>query len=253
MGKIAQGVRRCRRLISIDGDEGFRVLDRAPWLGGAPRGPLRKLNPAALGCPVSPTKIIGVGRNDPGHARELGHASPLEPILFLKPPSALVGPGDEIVLPRESCQVEHEAELGVVIGRRARNVPVAAALEYVLGYTCVGDITARDLQRRDVQCTRGKGFDTFCPVGPSIVAGLDPDALDIRCRVNGELRQRGFTSDYAFSVATIVSFASTVMTLEPGDLIATGTPAGVGPLAAGDRLELEVSGVGVLAVSVASS
>jgi 2-keto-4-pentenoate hydratase/2-oxohepta-3-ene-1,7-dioic acid hydratase in catechol pathway len=235
----------------IEGERAF-VLDAPPWAGGADTGRVLHLAAARLLCPVTPSKIVAVGLNHRTHARELGRPIPAVPVLFLKPPSALLGPGGTIRLPSASQQVEHEAELGVVIGRRARNVPVGEALSCVLGYTCLGDISARDLQRQDVQCTRAKGFDTFCPVGPTIAAGLDPEALNVRCRVNGHLRQDGHTSDHVFSVAALLAFASEVMTLEPGDVLAAGTPAGVGPLVAGDRLEIEVTGVGVLCLDVAA-
>lgn len=201
-------------------------------------------------CPVEPTKIIGIGRNYGAHAKELGNEIPDEPLLFLKPPSALLDPFGTILLPPQSTRVEHEAELGVVIGKRAAGISEAEALDYVFGYTCVADITARDLQRKDKVFARAKGFDTFCPVGPAIVTGLDPRALDVVCRVNGETKQRGNTRDMIFPVAKIVSYLSHVMTLEPGDLIATGTPEGVGPLSNGDKLEIEIPEIGILEVNV---
>src|SRR5829696_10322670 len=197
--------------------------------------------------PVVPSKIVCVGRNYREHAAELGNKMPDEPLLFLKPPSAVISSGDEIVLPAASQQVEHEGELGVVIGRVARNIPrYEDPLSYVLGFTCVNDVTARDLQRRDVQFTRGKSFDTFCPVGPYLVTGLDPSDLLLETRVNGEVRQSGRTSAMAFPVPHLIRYISHAMTLEPGDLIATGTPAGVGPLRDGDTVEVEVEGVGIL-------
>lgn len=227
------------------------LLDRAPWDGGRPIGREVTVASARLVCPVAPSKIVCIGRNYGAHAKELGSEVPKEPLLFLKPPSSLLDPGGTIELPVESERVEHEAELGVVIGRRARFVAEEDALAHVFGYTCVGDITARDLQRKDAQWTRAKGFDTFCPVGPEIVTDLDPAALDVRCRVNGQLRQSGNTRDMIFPIAALIAYVSRVMTLEPGDLIATGTPEGVGPLAAGDRLEIEIPPVGVLSASVA--
>ncbi len=231
-------------------DDTAHLLDQAPWLGGKRTGLRVSVGDARLLCPVQPTKIIGIGRNYRAHARELGNEVPDEPLLFLKPPSSLLDPFGTVLLPPQSERVEHEAELGVVIGKRARNVTGADALSYVFGYTCVADITARDLQRKDKVFARAKGFDTFCPVGPEIVAGIDPSALDVVCRVNGETKQKGNTRDMIFSVATIVSYLSQIMTLEPGDLIATGTPEGVGPLSPGDELEIEVSGIGILAVNV---
>lgn len=194
-----------------------------------------------------PSKIVCVGRNYLEHARELGNEMPERPLLFLKPPSSLIGEGEAIRLPPESQRVEHEAEIGVVIGRRASGVSAAEALEYVAGYLPLNDVTARDIQRADVQFTRGKGYDTFCPVGTMKPAdGVDPASLEIVCRVNGEVRQRGRASDMAFSIPTLIEFISGVMTLEPGDLIATGTPAGVGPLRPGDVVEVEIPGIGTL-------
>ncbi len=234
-----------------------RRLDRAPWLGARETGEIRARGELSTLCPVSPSKIVCVGWNYADHAREQGRRAPDEPIFFLKPPSALIGPGDAVVLPPESTRVEHEAELGVVIGSRARRVSPERALDYVLGYTCVADVTARDLQRRDGEATRGKGFDTFCPVGPEIASGVDPAKLRVSCRVGGVLRQDAPTSDMFFDVAALVARASRIMTLEPGDLIATGTPGGVGPLVDGDELEVALTGltpneagVGVLRVRV---
>jgi 2-keto-4-pentenoate hydratase/2-oxohepta-3-ene-1,7-dioic acid hydratase in catechol pathway len=259
-------VARYGRFRSLDGHRFFgvveaeqvRVLDQAPWLGGRGTGERRGAAELYALCPVGPSKIVCVGWNYLDHAREQAKRAPDEPIFFLKPPSALVGPGDAVILPPESTRVEHEAELGVVIGSRARRVPPDRALEHVFGYTCVGDITARDLQRRDGEATRGKGFDTFCPVGPEIVSGIDPSKLRVTCRVGNVVRQDAFSADMVFDVPTLVAHASRVMTLEPGDLIATGTPAGVGPLVDGDELEIAVTsvtktqiGVGVLRVRVA--
>lgn len=205
------------------------------------------LSDVRLLAPVAPSKIVCVGRNYREHAAELGNAMPEEPLLFMKPPSALAASGDFIELPPSSQRVEHEGELAVVIGRRARRLGEADdALSYVLGYTCLNDVTARDLQRKDVQFTRAKSFDTFCPVGPHVATGLDPLDLKVETRVNGETRQSGRTAQMAFPVAHLVRYISHCMTLEPGDLIATGTPAGVGPLTDGDAVEVEVEGVGVL-------
>jgi 2-keto-4-pentenoate hydratase/2-oxohepta-3-ene-1,7-dioic acid hydratase in catechol pathway len=193
---------------------------------------------------------VCVGRNYAAHAREMDAQPPQEPLLFLKPPSALLGPGGAIVLPDVSERVEQEAELGVVIGKRAKSVPREDAMAYIFGYTCVGDITARDLQKKDGQWTRAKGFDTFCPVGPWIETELALGDTRVICRVNGEVRQQAPITDMIFDVPTLVSYVSRVMTLEPGDLIVTGTPEGVGPLASGDRLEIEIVGIGVLGVRV---
>ncbi len=196
-----------------------------------------------------PGKIVCVGRNYAEHARELGNEVPREPLLFLKPPSAVIGDGEAIVLPPMSRRVEHEAEIGVVIGTRLKDADEAAARAAVAGITCVNDVTARDLQKADGQWTRAKGFDTFCPVGPRVVpAGLafNFSALEVVCRVNGVERQRGRAAEMIFQIPALLAYISRVMTLEPGDLVATGTPAGVGPLVAGDVVEVEVSGAGAL-------
>lgn len=198
-------------------------------------------------APVAPSKVVCVGRNYREHAAEMGNKMPDEPLLFLKAPSSVIASGDCIELPPESKQVEHEGELGVVIGRRARKIADSEdPLSYVLGYTCVNDVTARDLQRKDVQFTRGKSFDTFCPVGPFIVDGLDPLDLVVTTRVNGTVKQSGRTADMAFSVPFLISYIANIMTLFPGDLIATGTPAGVSPMKDGDAVEVEIEGIGVL-------
>ena len=198
-------------------------------------------------APVSPSKIVCVGRNYKEHAAELGNKMPDEPLLFLKAPSAILAHGDPIIRPPQSQQVEHEGELGVVIGRRARKLGEDEdPFSYVLGYTCVNDVTARDLQRKDVQFTRAKSFDTFCPVGPFIVAGLDPLNLTVSTRVNGSVKQSGRTSDMAFSVPFLIRYIADIMTLYPGDLIATGTPAGVSPMKDGDVVEVEIEGIGIL-------
>jgi 2-keto-4-pentenoate hydratase/2-oxohepta-3-ene-1,7-dioic acid hydratase in catechol pathway len=174
-----------------------------------------------------------------------------EPLLFLKPPSSLVGPGDRVELPPQSQQVEHEGELGVVIGRTARKLTETDnPLSYVFGYTCINDVTARDLQRKDVQFTRGKGFDTFCPVGPWIVTDLDPTDVTVTTRLNGEVKQNGNTRDMAFPVSFLITYISSIMTLYPGDLIATGTPAGVSRMKHDDTVEIEVGGIGILRNSI---
>src|SRR5437764_1328791 len=197
--------------------------------------------------PVTPSKIVCVGRNYKEHAAELGNALPAEPLLFLKAPSAIIGSGEAIVLPPASVQVEHEGEVGVVIGRIAARLSESAdPLHYVLGYTCVNDVTARDLQRKDVQFTRAKSFDTFCPVGPVIATDLDPTDVLVTTRVNEETKQQARTSSMAFSIPNLLRYISRAMTLYPGDLIATGTPAGVSRLKHGDMVEVEVEGIGVL-------
>jgi 2-keto-4-pentenoate hydratase/2-oxohepta-3-ene-1,7-dioic acid hydratase in catechol pathway len=198
--------------------------------------------------PCCPSKIVCVGRNYPEHAKELGNEPPKEPLIFLKPPSSLIAFGDNIVYPSISERVDFEGELGVVIGKRARNVSAADADEYVLGYTCVNDVTARDLQRKDGQWTRGKGFDTFCAVGPCLVTKdeVDFDILRVRTLVDGVVKQDASVLEMMFGVGAIIQFVSAFMTLEPGDLIATGTPSGVGPLQPGSTVRIEINSIGVL-------
>jgi 2-keto-4-pentenoate hydratase/2-oxohepta-3-ene-1,7-dioic acid hydratase in catechol pathway len=233
----------------IDGDA-IRPLKLDETFANFPNlntdGPI-PLASAQLLAPVAPSKIVCVGRNYQDHAAELGNPMPPEPLLFLKPPSAIIGDGETIVLPPESSRVEHEGELGVVISRAARHIrDDEDALGYVLGYTCVNDVTARDLQRKDVQFTRAKSFDTFCPVGPFIETDVDPGDLQVTTRVNGEVRQQGRTSAMAFPVAHLIRYISRIMTLNPGDLISTGTPSGVSALHDGDVVEVQVEGVGLL-------
>ena len=203
---------------------------------------------ARLLPPCSPTKIVCVGRNYADHAKELGNAVPTEPLIFLKPPSSLVANGDAIIYPGQSENVHFEGELGVVISKRARNVRREDAFGYIAGYTCLNDVTARDIQRKDVQFTRGKGFDTFCAVGPSLVSPdeVDITALRVITRLDGEVKQDGPVTDMIFPVDVIIAFVSACMTLEPGDLIATGTPPGVGPMRPGQTVEVEIPGIGLL-------
>jgi len=210
------------------------------------------LSDVELLAPVVPSKIVCVGRNYREHAAELGNKMPDEPLLFLKAPSSLIAAGHKIELPRASQQVEHEGELGVVIGRVARKIAADEdPLSYVFGYTCVNDVTARDLQRKDVQFTRGKSFDTFCPAGPWIETELEPANLTVETRLNGEVKQKGNTADMAFSVSFLIRYISEIMTLYPGDLIATGRPAGVSRMKSGDKVEVEVTGIGVLVNEIA--
>lgn len=203
--------------------------------------------------PVCPSKIIGIGRNYAAHAKELGNEMPAEPIIFFKPPTSLIGTGDTIVLPGVSQRVEFEAEIGVVIGARLRQVGPEAAERGIAGYLPVNDVTCRDLQKTDGQWGRAKGFDTFCPVGPRVGNGLDWRKLEIVCRVNGKERQRARATEMHFPIPELVSFLSGIMTLEPGDLIATGTPAGTAPLSHGDVVEVEIPGVGVVSNPVRRS
>jgi 2-keto-4-pentenoate hydratase/2-oxohepta-3-ene-1,7-dioic acid hydratase in catechol pathway len=195
---------------------------------------------------LRPSKIIGIGRNYVEHARELGNELPKVPMVFFKPPSSLIGTGEPIVLPGICQRVEYEAEIGVVIARRLRKVDAAAAERAIAGFVCVNDVTCRDLQKADGQWGRAKGFDTFCPAGPRVAAGLDWRSLELSCRVNGVERQRAKATDMHVSIPELVSFLSGFMTLEPGDLIATGTPAGTAALQNGDTVEVEISGVGIL-------
>ncbi len=204
-------------------------------------------------APLQPGKIICVGRNYAAHAEEHGAEVPKIPLLFFKPPSAVIGPGQPIILPAQSQQVEHEAELAVVIGRRGRFISTEDAVDHIFGYTIANDVTARDLQRSDSLWTRAKGFDTFCPLGPWIETDFDPADALITCRVNGEMRQMASTRDMVFTVRQLIAYTSSIMTLEPGDLLLTGTPAGVGPLLPGDEVEVQIEGIGVLTNPVHSS
>ncbi len=227
--------------------EGIRLHLGSPFVAWEPTETVVGWEEVRLLSPVIPTKVIAVGRNYEDHAAELKNPIPEEPALFLKPPTSVIGPLQPIRLPAASKNVHHEAELAVVIGKVAREVKMEDAAGYVLGYTAANDVTARDLQKSDVQWTRGKGFDTFCPLGPAIDTDLDPlEGLQVTCRVNGELRQSGSTSDMIFGVAELLSYITAVMTLLPGDVILTGTPAGVGPIVDGDRVEVEIEGIGVL-------
>jgi len=227
--------------------EHLREISGPPWGHWSQLSRTWRAADVRFVAPVQPGKIVCVGRNYAAHAAELGNEVPKEPLIFLKPPSSVIGPGEAIVLPAQSQKVEHEGELGLVVGRRCSHLKDSDdALSYLLGYTCVNDVTARDLQKADVQFTRAKGFDTFCPVGPHIETQLDPADVLVETHVNGARRQSGRTSLMIYPVAFLVRWISNVMTLLPGDLIATGTPAGVGPLVAEDAVEISVSGVGVL-------
>jgi 2-keto-4-pentenoate hydratase/2-oxohepta-3-ene-1,7-dioic acid hydratase in catechol pathway len=243
-------------------DGAARVLSAAPWLGGEPTGEtIEGVDAHGISgstrrlAPVEPSKILCVGRNYRAHAKELGNEVPAAPLLFFKPPSALVGPDDSIELPPASIseRVEHEAEIAIVVGERLRRASPESAARAVFGVTLALDVTARDLQKKDGQWTRAKGMDTFCPAGPVVVTGIDAMRLSFECAVGGAMRQRGETRDMIFGVATVLSYASQVMTLEPGDLLLTGTPEGVGPLSAGDIVEVRCSDVGSLRLPVVSS
>lgn len=228
-------------------DEHVQEISAAPWLNWSDTGLSHPLASLRLLAPVEPKKIVCVGRNYSAHAAELGNDVPKEPMIFLKPSTSVVGPGEGIVIPQYSQRVEHEGELGLVIKKKCAHLrDEDDALSYVLGYTCVNDVTARDLQKADVQFTRAKGFDTFCPVGPHIETELRPDDLLVEALVNGKVRQSGKTALMVFPPAFLIRWISRMMTLEPGDLIATGTPAGVGPLVAGDTADVRIEGIGLL-------
>lgn len=237
---------------------GWVFQDKVGPIDGEPFGEYRRLEAGMpiervrLLAPVMPGKIIAVGRNYAEHAKERGVDVPEIPLTFLKPPTSAIGPGETILLPPQSQRVDHEAELAVVIGKPGRWIQPEDAMGHILGYTIANDVTARDLQQKDGQWTRGKGFDTFCPLGPWIETDLDPTDLQITCRVNGELRQMGSTREMVFSIQQLIAFISSVMTLLPGDVILTGTPSGISPLAAGDTVEVEIEGIGTLSNPVAA-
>ncbi|MFF7292322.1 fumarylacetoacetate hydrolase family protein [Microbacterium sp. NPDC008134] len=239
-------------LFGIVDEKDLVVLSGDPLFAGyEPTGDRVPIADAVILAPVIPrSKIVCVGKNYHDHAAEMGGEAPAEPLLFLKPNTAVIGPGDTIVRPAISQQTEYEGELAVVIGKVAKNVAAQDALDYVLGYTIANDVTARDLQRADGQWTRAKGFDTFCPLGPTINTDFDPSAATIETRVNGEVRQKAPLTDMIHSVEEIIAYASAVFTLLPGDVILTGTPAGVGTFVAGDTVEVEITGLGILRSAV---
>lgn len=223
-------------------------LDQAPWLGIRRTQDLCKSDDVALKAPVEPSKVICVGLNYRAHVQASFSAdkAPEYPLIFLKPPSAVIGPNDSIVYPPQSQRVDYEAELGVVIGKEIRNITVDEAAEAVFGLTCVNDVTARDLQKKDGQWSRAKGFDTFCPVGPWVVTDIDYQDLLVEGLLNGEVRQSGRTSQMIFSIPYLISYISSIMTLYPGDLISTGTPSSISPMKPGDRVEVRIERVGTL-------
>lgn len=232
-------------------DDGAHLYTAAPWAGGEETDEVVE-GDLIVDVPVEPTKIVCVGRNYRAHAEELGNEVPTAPLLFLKPPSALL-PHDGVILwPEASERVDYEGEIAVVIGRRAHALPEAAVADHVFGLTCANDVTARDLQRADVQFTRGKGFDTFCPCGPWVETETPAwDEITIETRVDGEVRQHSVSERMSFGIAALISYISQIMTLMPGDLVLTGTPAGVAPLEVGQSVEVEVGGVGTLRNAVA--
>ena len=235
-----------RILYGIIEDDSVRAIEGDIFGGWHPSKHLYQLDKVRILPPCNPSKIIGIGLNYRDHAEEMGVPLPEEPILFIKPSTSVIGHGDKIILPSISQRVDYEGELAVVIGKRARKVSAEKAKEYILGYTCFNDITARDLQKKDVQFTRSKSFDTFSSLGPWIVNDVDPMDLQIETRVNNEIKQRSKTSNLHRNVYELVSFISNIMTLLPGDVIATGTPSGVGPLKEGDVVEVIIEGIGVL-------
>jgi 2-keto-4-pentenoate hydratase/2-oxohepta-3-ene-1,7-dioic acid hydratase in catechol pathway len=240
--KLRAGVVEGDHVVEISGDGRSRCE-------GAPHR--YRLNEVRLLPPCTPSKVVMVGLNYRDHAEETGASLPSEPCLFIKPDTAVIGPEDAIVLPDMSKQVDYEAELGIVIARTLHNANLDEARAGILGYTCVNDVTARDLQRKDGQWTRGKSFDTFCPVGPWIVDDVNPSDLEIEMLLNGERRQHSSTAQLIFKPVELVSFISHVMTLKPGDLIGTGTPSGIGPMKRGDQVEVRIAGIGTLRNTVA--
>jgi len=227
--------------------EGIRLYKGSPLVEWESTEVVAPFDSVQLLAPVFPTKVLAIGKNYADHAAEMGSETPDSPILFMKPATSVIGPGAPIVLPPDSMEVHHEAEFAVVIGSVARNVRAENASSVVLGYAAANDVTARDLQRSDGQWTRAKGYDTFCPLGPAIETEFDPlEGVDVICRVNGEVRQTGQTTDLVFGVAELIEYVTRVMTLLPGDVILTGTPAGVGPIVEGDVVEVDVQSIGVL-------
>jgi 2-keto-4-pentenoate hydratase/2-oxohepta-3-ene-1,7-dioic acid hydratase in catechol pathway len=237
----------------IEGNDVYEVLGDL-WGRRERPGHSWPLNSVKLLPPSTPSKIICIGRNYLEHAKEMNNEAPKEPLIFLKPPSSVIAPDEPIVIPSISKRVDYEGELAVIVGRRCRNLPRGESISpYILGYTCLNDVTARDLQRSDVQFTRAKGFDTFCPFGPVVETSLDLAGATVETFVNGTRKQYGHTSEMIFSLDVIIRYIAQVMTLQPGDVISTGTPSGVGSLAAGDVVEVSVSGVGTLRNSVIGS
>jgi 2-keto-4-pentenoate hydratase/2-oxohepta-3-ene-1,7-dioic acid hydratase in catechol pathway len=242
-----------RELYGVVTDDSVTALDGPPWLGGKPSGPSQPLSRVTLLAPVQPSKIICVGLNYHAHVQASFSAEkpPEYPLIFLKPPSSVIGPGDKIIHPPQSERVDYEAELGVVIGRKGSHIPVEEAEHYIFGFTCVNDVTARDLQKKDGQWSRAKGFDTFCPVGPWIVTELNFRDVLVEGIHNGEIKQSGRTSAMIFDIPFVINYISSVMTLNPGDLISTGTPSGIAPMQSGDTIEVRVEGIGTLKNSMA--
>jgi 2-keto-4-pentenoate hydratase/2-oxohepta-3-ene-1,7-dioic acid hydratase in catechol pathway len=229
----------------------YRLVDGSIF-EGSPFRTREAVTPARILCPVAPSKVVAIGLNYKDHAAEMNKPLPSEPLMFMKPSTAVIGPGEAIRIPPNVGEIHHEAELGVVIGKRASRVSADEAMEHVLGLTCLIDVTARELQRKEVQYTRAKGFDTFAPIGPCIAVGLDPSALEVEGWLNGERKQASNTRQLIFTVPHIIAFVSSVMTLLPGDVIATGTPSGVGPLKNGDIFTVKIEGIGELSNPVSA-
>ncbi len=227
-------------------DAAVAIMHGHPFGEIRPTGRVVPLADVRLVAPMLPSKVVAVARNYAEHAAELGHETHASPVIFLKPSTTVIGPDEPITLPWQSERIDHEAELSVVIGRLCKDVPIERVPEVIFGYTCANDVTARDLQPVDGQWGRAKGFDSFCPLGPWIVTDFNPEGAMIECRVNGEVRQRASADEMVHGIAELVTFVSSVMTLLPGDTILTGTPAGVGPLASGDVVEVDINGIGVL-------
>jgi 2-keto-4-pentenoate hydratase/2-oxohepta-3-ene-1,7-dioic acid hydratase in catechol pathway len=244
--KIVRFTAGRRTRYGILGGGSIQVIYGSPFRSIRPGDERYRLSDVRLLAPCQPSKIVAVGLNYRSHAEELGNPLPEIPLIFLKPSTAVIGPEDAIIYPSASSRVDYEGELGVVIGKKARQVVPEEALNYVLGYTCFNDVTARDLQNRDGQWTRAKGFDTFAAFGPCIETELDPTDVPVETYLNGGLKQRSNTSDLIYSVAEIMSFISGVMTLLPGDVIATGTPGGIGPMSVGDTVEIKIAPIGTL-------
>ncbi|KWX68982.1 fumarylacetoacetate hydrolase family protein [Mycobacterium sp. NAZ190054] len=239
----------------VDGDS-VELVDGNPYDGVTPTGKTLPLDEVRLLAPVTPSKIFCLGKNYAAHRTEMGYAHDGAPSVFMKGPTTVIGPGEDIVLPPPSMSthVEHEAELAVVIGKPARFVSADDALDYILGYTCANDVSARNLQRGDPHPTRGKGFDTFCPVGPWIETDLDPiSGVRLRCSVNGTLRQDGSTSDMTYGIPFLIEYLTGFATLLPGDLVITGSPGGTAPIGPGDRIDIEIDGIGTLTNGVVAS
>lgn len=229
----------------IDGNRVYRLkgipFDRIDYTGLE-----YDLDAVKLLAPCQPSKVVAVGKNYAAHADEMGEGRPKEPLLFLKPSTSVIGPNERIVYPSISKRLDYEGELGVVIGRKCRNIKPGHAREYIFGYTCLNDVTARDIQKSDPQWTRGKGFDTFCPIGPHIETELDASRLSIVTRLNGEVRQKSTTDMMTYNIDELICYIAEVMTLLPGDIVATGTPEGIGSMEEGDLVEVEIEGIGVL-------